>query len=237
MSLVKRFTGSRRFQKAVGVMAAEYLRLVWKTTGFVVEPEGILEQAERDFPVILGVWHGQHYLFPFVRRSLKGDHPVKVLVSRHRDGEINAIAAERLGIGTIRGSGNHRGGFAHKGGVGAFYQMAAALEQGCSVTLTADVPKVARRAGEGIVRLAAVSGRPIYVASVATRNHLTLDTWDRTEVNLPFGPGAFVGQGPFHVPPDPDADALESARRTVEAALNAVSARAHALADGGAVRG
>jgi lysophospholipid acyltransferase (LPLAT)-like uncharacterized protein len=237
MSLVKRIVGSRQFQKAVGVMAAEYLRLVWKTTGFVVEPEGILEQAERDFPVILGVWHGQHYLFPFVRRSLKGDHPVKVLVSRHRDGEINAIAAERLGIGTIRGSGNHGGGFAHKGGVGAFYQMAAALEQGCSVTLTADVPKVARRAGEGIVRLAAVSGRPIYVASVATRNHLTLDTWDRTEVNLPFGPGAFVGQGPFHVPSDPDADTLESARQAVEAALNAVSARAHALVNGGAVHG
>jgi lysophospholipid acyltransferase (LPLAT)-like uncharacterized protein len=218
-------------------MAAEYLRLVWKTTGFVVEPEGILEQAERDFPVILGVWHGQHYLFPFVRRSLPSDHPVKVLVSRHRDGEINAIAAERLGIGTIRGSGNHRGGFAHKGGVGAFYQMVAALEQGCTVTLTADVPKVARRAGEGIVRLAAVSGRPIYVASVATRNHLTLDTWDRTEVNLPFGAGAFVGQGPFRVPPDPDADTLESARQTVEAALNAVSARAHALVKGGTVRG
>jgi lysophospholipid acyltransferase (LPLAT)-like uncharacterized protein len=237
MSLVKRLAGSRRFQKAVGVMAAEYLRLVWKTTGFMVEPEGILEQAERDLPVILGVWHGQHYLFPFVRRSLKSDHPVKVLVSRHRDGEINAIAAERLGIGTIRGSGNHGGGFAHKGGVGAFYQMVAALEQGCTVTLTADVPKVARRAGEGIVRLAAVSGRPIYVASVVTRNHLTLDTWDRTEVNLPFGPGAFVGQGPFHVPPDADADALESARLTVEAALNAVSARAHALVNGGAVRG
>ena len=39
----------------------------------------------------------------------------KVLVSRHRDGEINAIAAERLGVGAIRGSGHHGSGFAPRG--------------------------------------------------------------------------------------------------------------------------
>ena len=46
MSLVKRLVGSRPFQRAVGVMAAEYLRLVWTTTGFVVEPEGICRAGE-----------------------------------------------------------------------------------------------------------------------------------------------------------------------------------------------
>ena len=133
MSLVKRFVGSRPFQRAVGVMAAEYLRLVWTTTGFTVEPEGFVEHARFDFPVIVGIWHGQHYLLPFMR----GERPFKVLVSRHRDGEINAIAAEHLGIGTIRGSGDHGAEFARKGGVGAFRQMLATLAQGCSVTLTA----------------------------------------------------------------------------------------------------
>jgi len=236
MSLVKRLVGSRPFQKAVGVMAAEYLRLVWTTTGFALEPEGILEQAERDLPVILGVWHGQHYLFPFIRRAVSRDRAAKVLVSRHRDGEINAIAAEHLGIGTIRGSGNHGGEFTRKGGVGAFYQMVAALEQGCSVTLSADVPKVARRAGLGIVRLAAVSGRPIYVAAIATRNHITLDTWDRTEVNLPFGRGGIVARGPLRVPAEADAATLESARQAVEAELNLATARARELAHRSATR-
>ena len=37
-------------------MAAEYLRLVWKTTRFVVEPDGIYEQFERDAPVIMRRW-------------------------------------------------------------------------------------------------------------------------------------------------------------------------------------
>ena len=227
MSLVKRLVGSRPFQRTVGVMAAEYLRLVWMTTRFTVEPEGFVERAQPDFPVIVGVWHGQHYLLPFMR----GEHVFKVLVSRHRDGEINAIAAEHLGIGTIRGSGDHGTEFARKGGVSAFRQILAALAQGCSVTLTADVPKVTRVAGRGIVRLAAISGRPIYLVAITTRNRITLDNWDRTEINLPFGRGGIVGRGPFRVAPDADADALESARQTIQGALDGATLRAHQLAD------
>ena len=227
MSLVKRLVGSRSFQRAVGVMAAEYLRLVWSTTWFVVEPEGFVEHAQFDFPVIVGIWHGQHFLLPFMR----GERAFKVLISRHRDGEINAIAAEHLGIGAIRGSGDHGGEFARKGGVGAFRQMLATLAQGCSVTLTADVPKVTRIAGSGIVRLAAVSGRPIYLVAIATHNRITLNNWDRTEINLPFGRGGIVGRGPFRVAADADADALETARLTIESELNVATKRAHQLAD------
>jgi lysophospholipid acyltransferase (LPLAT)-like uncharacterized protein len=227
MSLVKRLVGSRPFQRAVGIMAAEYLRLVWMTTGFTIEPEGFVEHAQFDFPVIVGVWHGQHYLLPFMR----GERAFKVLVSRHRDGEINAIAAEHLGIGTIRGSGDHGNEFARKGGVGAFRQILATLAQGCSVTLTADVPKVTRIAGLGIVRLAAISGRPIYLVAIATRNRITLNNWDRTEINLPFGRGGIVGRGPFRVAADADDDALERARRTIESELDVATVRAHELAD------
>jgi lysophospholipid acyltransferase (LPLAT)-like uncharacterized protein len=227
MSLVKRLIGSRPFQRAVGVMAAEYLRLVWKTTRFTMEPEGFVERATPDVPVIVGIWHGHHYLLPFMR----GELPFKVLVSRHRDGEVNAITAKHLGIGAIRGSGDHGVEFARKGGVSAFRQMLATLAEGCSVTLTADVPKVSRVAGPGIVRLAAVSGRPIYLVAIATRNRITLDNWDRTEINLPFGRGGIVGRGPFRVAADADDDALEATRRTIESELADATTRAHELAD------
>jgi lysophospholipid acyltransferase (LPLAT)-like uncharacterized protein len=227
MSLVKRVVGSRAFQRTVGVMAAEYLRLVWKTTWFVTEPAGIYDRADRDFPVILGMWHGQHFLTPFVR----GRRRAKVLVSRHRDGEVNAIAAEHLGVGTIRGSGAHNGEFDRKGGVTAFRAMAAALEEEWAVALTADVPKVSRVAGLGIVRLAAVSGRPIYLVAIVTHNRLTLANWDRSAIPLPFGRGAIVGAGPFRVPADASAETLESARRTVEDELNVATRRAQELAD------
>src|SRR5882724_12423097 len=90
------FKGARDtgwIRTSVGVLAAHYLRLVWKTSRFVIEPEDFYQRVEPDLPVIVAMWHGQHFMMPFVRRG----HRVKVLISRHRDGEINAIAAERLG--------------------------------------------------------------------------------------------------------------------------------------------
>jgi lysophospholipid acyltransferase (LPLAT)-like uncharacterized protein len=228
MSWVKRLVGSRPFQKATGIVAAEYLRLVWKTTRLVIEPEGIYERVDRDAPVIIAMWHGQHFLAPFIRRAQDRG---KVLVSRHRDGEINALAVERLGIGAIRGSGNHGGGFIGKGGVSAFKEMLNALEEGYNVALTADIPKVARVVGLGIVKLASASGRPIYPIAIATRRRLELNNWDRTAINLPFSRGGGVAGEPVRVPADADAAALETARRALEAALNAATARAYAIAD------
>jgi lysophospholipid acyltransferase (LPLAT)-like uncharacterized protein len=228
MSWVKRLVGSRPFQKATGIVAAEYLRLVWKTTRLVIEPEGIYERVDRDAPVIIAMWHGQHFLAPFIRRAQDRG---KVLVSRHRDGEINALAVERLGIGAIRGSGNHGGGFIGKGGVSAFKEMLNALEEGYNVALTADIPKVARVVGLGIVKLASASGRPIYPIAIATRRRLELANWDRTAINLPFSRGGGVAGEPVRVPADADAAELETARRALEAALNAATARAYAIAD------
>src|SRR5207244_4156263 len=135
-----------------------------------------------DSPFIIAMWHGQHFLMPFIKR----EHRAKVLISRHRDGEINAVAAERLGIGTIRGSGNLGGAFIGKGGVSAFKEMLSALEQGYIVALTADVPRVARVAGLGIIKLARASGRSIYPIAITTHRRIELKTWDRTAINLPF---------------------------------------------------
>jgi lysophospholipid acyltransferase (LPLAT)-like uncharacterized protein len=213
---------------AVAIIAAEYLRLVWRTSSFVTEPPDIYERAARDSPVILAMWHGQHFLVPFIRRA---EHRAKVLISRHRDGEINAIAAEWLGVGTIRGSGNLGGGFVGKGGVSAFKEMLSALEAGYNVALTADVPKVARVVGLGIIKLASASGRPIYPLAVATKRRVELKTWDRTAINLPFTHGVGVVGEPVHVPADADAGTLESARCALQASLDRATARAYAVVD------
>jgi lysophospholipid acyltransferase (LPLAT)-like uncharacterized protein len=227
MAFARRLRHSPWFQKTVGILAAEYLRLVWKTSSFVVEPANVYERAERDQPIILAMWHGQHFMTPFLRRH----HRVKVLISRHSDGEINAIAAERLGVGTIRGSGDHERRFAAKGGVTAFRAMAQELAAGCNVALTADVPKVARVAGLGVVTLARESGQPIYPVAMATSRRMVFDNWDRTALNLPFSRGAIVAGDPIRVPAGADAGVLESARQTLQAALNAVTERAYALVD------
>jgi lysophospholipid acyltransferase (LPLAT)-like uncharacterized protein len=225
MSLLKRVVTSRSFQKTVGIASAEWLRLVWMTNRVVLEPADIHEHVAPDLPVILAMWHGQHFLVPFIRGAAKA----KVLVSRHRDGEINAITAERLGVGAIRGSGAHGGEYVRKGGVTAFGQMLAALADGFSLGLTADVPKISRVAGLGIVMLARASGRPILPVAITTQFCIELGNWDRTEINLPFGRSAAVAGELIRVSGDADEAALEQARRDVEDRLNAATARAREI--------
>ncbi|MFL6799488.1 MAG: lysophospholipid acyltransferase family protein [Xanthobacteraceae bacterium] len=234
MSSVKSILNSPPFQETAGLLAAQYLRLVWSTTSFVMEPEDIYQRGEREAPVIIAMWHGQHFLMPFIRRT--GDR-AKVLISRHRDGSLNALAAKRLGVDVIRGSGHLSGDFISKAGVGAFREMLEALAQGYNIALTADVPKVARVAGLGIIKLACISGRPIYPVAIATRRRVQLENWDRTTINLPFGRGGRVAGTPIRVPPDADTAALEAARCALQASLDAATARAYAIADGEVGRG
>ena len=224
--LLRNILRSGWFQRAVGFLAAEYLRLVWKTNTFVVDPPHVYDMCEPRQPVILVFWHGQHLMTPFIKT--KESYRGKVLISRHRDGEYNAIAAERLGIGTIRGSGDHGSAFHRKGGVGAFKEMVRALEANYNVGMTADVPKRSRVAGLGVIMLARESGRPIMPLAMATSRFIRLNNWDRTTINLPFGRGALVGVEEINVPPDADAAAMERLRLRLEAYLNEATRRAYA---------
>ncbi|HXW42175.1 MAG TPA: lysophospholipid acyltransferase family protein [Xanthobacteraceae bacterium] len=228
MSL-RRFVDFPWVQKSIGIVAAEYLRFVRRTCTFGIDPPDFYARVRPELPAIVAMWHGQHFMMPFLKRK---EHLVKVLISRHRDGEINAIAADRLGVEPIRGSGSRGRDFLKKGGVAGFKQMLEALAAGYNVALTADIPKISRIAGRGIVELARVSGRPIYPVAVATSRYVELNSWDRSVLNLPFGRFAVAVGEPVRVGQSADATAVEQARRLVETRLNATTERAHAIAEG-----
>ena len=215
-------------QSAVATAGAWYLRLVWYSSRVAFEPTDIYDTAHT--PVIVAMWHGQHFLMPFVKKN-DGSHRAKVLISRHRDGEINARAAEKFGIQAIRGSGDHGGEFYRKGGAAAFSKMLDALAQGYNVAMTADIPKIARVAGLGAIKLAQRSGRPIYAVAVASSRRIELDNWDHTAVNLPFSRIGVAASEPIYVPSDADSATLESARQHIESELNRLTARAYMMAD------
>ena len=215
-------------QAAIGTMAAHYLRFVARTNSLVMEPSDVYDRIGPQMPLILAMWHGQHFLIPFVRRP---QDRAKVMISWHRDGQLNAIVAEKLGVDVIRGSGAGNGEFLRKGGVAAFAGMLEALSEGYSVAMTADVPKVSRVAGLGIVKLAQKSGRPVVPVATTTSRRIELNNWDRSSVSLPFGRRTVVAMDPIYVAADADEAALEAARLAVETALNEATRRAQSLAD------
>jgi lysophospholipid acyltransferase (LPLAT)-like uncharacterized protein len=224
--LGKRLMRSRAVQSTLGRLLAGYLRLVERTNRFVWEPADAYDRIG-PLPVIVAMWHGQHFMVPFAKRP---QDPAAALVSRSGDGEFNAIALQHLGIRAVRGSGaRRRTKIREKGGVAALRGLLKALEQGENVVMTADVPKVSRVCGEGIVTLARLSGRPVVPVAVVTSRRIDFNSWDSASIGLPFGHGAIVIGDAIPVPRDADAATLEAERLKIERELDAVHARAYAL--------
>jgi lysophospholipid acyltransferase (LPLAT)-like uncharacterized protein len=226
MGLAKRLFRSDPVQAMVGTLLALYLRLVERTTRFVIDPVDPFRTIVPSQPVITAMWHGEHLMLPFARRP---EDPTASLVSRSADGEIEARLLSALGIRAIRGSGAQGRKTAAKGGVAALRAMLRALAGGEMVVLTADVPKVARHCGLGIVTLAKLSGCPIVPVAVVGSHRIELANWDRTKIPLPFGRGAMVYGTPIRVAADAGPAEMEAARLATEVGLDAVHARAAAL--------
>ena len=236
MGIVKRITRSRFVQEALGFLVARYLTFVQRTNRFVMEPADAYDRIGPQMPVIAAMWHGQHFMIHFAKRQ---QDKAASLVSRSGDGEFNAVALRHLGIRAIRGSGARGRDIRKKGGVAALRGMLRALADGEMVVMTADIPKISRICGTGIVTLAQMSGRPIVPVAVVTSRRIDFNSWDRASLGLPFGRGAIVLGDPVFVSRDADEAALEHIRQQVERALDAVHERAYALvgaADPGARR-
>ncbi len=215
----------------IGSAAAGYIRLVGATNRLTYE--GSVDYAELDLsePLIITMWHGQHLLLPVVRRK---DHRVVVLISRHRDGDLQAIVAEKLGVETARGSAaRDQSRIIERGGISGFLRLRGAIKEGKSVCLTADLSNtVARRAGPGIIQLARASGAPIAPLALATSRRKIVGSWDNTSVNLPFGRMAMVVGDFISVPADADDATIEEKRLALENELNRITERAYAIVDG-----
>ncbi|WP_428641833.1 lysophospholipid acyltransferase family protein [Roseibium sp.] len=226
--MIKRLGRHPWVLSGVGTALAGYLKLVYHTNRFVVAPEGVHEKTAQHLPVIVAMWHGQHFMVPFAKPA---HWPAKVMISRSADGEVNAVAARKLGLGLIRASGGQNARQIKKrGGMRGFIEALRALKEGYSIAMTADVPKgPARKSGIGIVQLAKHSGRPILPVAVATSRSKELDSWDKASVNLPFGRGGIAVGELIWVPSDTDDDALEAYRLQVEEGLNAATRHAYEL--------
>jgi lysophospholipid acyltransferase (LPLAT)-like uncharacterized protein len=126
-----------------------------------------------------------------------------------------------LGVGSVWTGGRYAGGGR------TFRRILELLARGESIALTADVPKVARVVDRGILRLAQVSGRPIYPLAVVTTRRIDLQNWDRMSIPLPFGKGVISVGAPIHVAGDLDQAQLETARLALEGALDDTVQRAY----------
>ncbi len=171
------------------------------TSKVIREPADTDSYLEKLNPMIVAMWHGQFLLLPLIKPKTV---PVHNMVAKHADGEMIGRALLHFDMGLIRGAGAGESG-KDRGGSGALRAALKALKANITVAMTTDVPPgPARVAGMGIVTLARMSGRPIVPLAMATDRFITLPTWSRFTINLPFSNLAMVAGEPIYVPRDAD---------------------------------
>jgi 3-deoxy-D-manno-octulosonic-acid transferase len=213
--------------KITGGALAGLIRTVKATSKTIHEPPDLIDRLRTQVPFIMAMWHGQFMMLSDLNTR---EYDVTAMVARHGDAEVMAHVLGHFGINAIRGAGAGRRR-KNRGGVYALRAAHRALDSGTIVAMTADVPSsMPRVAGDGIVTLARLSGRPIIPIAAATSRHLVLNTWSKLTVNLPFSTLAVVAADPIFVPAGATAGELEQTRLAVEKSLNNVTARAYELA-------
>ncbi len=119
--------------------------------------------------------HGNILTAAYLHRDQNG----ATLISQHNDGELIAGVARRLGYQPVRGS-------ASRGGARAFLEILKDY-QDVAMGFTPDGPRGPRgRVHEGIIQLAAESGRAICAHGYAASPAKVMDSWDKFLVPYPF---------------------------------------------------
>uniref|UniRef100_A0A7C3V084 DUF374 domain-containing protein n=1 Tax=Desulfobacca acetoxidans TaxID=60893 RepID=A0A7C3V084_9BACT len=204
------------WRRLAPALARGYVRLLLLTTRTALwgdEAGKALLQSEA--PVVFALWHCHLLACLYLDKIFCRSKPaIALMASPSRDGEFIGEVARGLGFLVFPGS-------RHKGGIQALQHLAACMQQGCSTALATDGSRgPARVAQKGVLYLARETQTPIVPVAVANSRKITLNTWDRFEVPLPFGKSALMAAAPLWVSPRDRGDLLEAKRQILESRLN-----------------
>lgn len=217
-------------QATLATVLAGWMRFCFATMRWTVENRAAAESVWRaGGGVIVCFWHSRIALSPASWPMDGTAQEPRALISLSADGEFIAGAVAKMGIPAIRGSSTkktHKGEKA-KGGSAAFRDVLRWVRGGGCVAITPDGPRgPAEQMAEGAIVLAEMTGAPVLMLGLASKPCLTLNSWDRAVVPLPFSRGAIVWGDPFTASELEDS---EAERAAWAARLSALTRRAEAL--------
>src|SRR6478736_2612925 len=124
--MLKKIARSQAMIATGGLVLAGHYWLVGRTNRVIHDPaQDFYQPFDENHAVIVALWHGEHFLIPFLGR--KGDRFVP-LSTNHRDGEILARGGKYFGLKFLRGSGDHGREFLRKKALQAFTGMMRELK-------------------------------------------------------------------------------------------------------------
>jgi lysophospholipid acyltransferase (LPLAT)-like uncharacterized protein len=159
---------------------ARLIALTWRCR--FIDVHNFLRQPHG--PMIFCIWHNRLGLSMVIweRFAQKKIHSsgLVALISASHDGGVLARALRYFNVEAVRGSSSRRG-------AQALLELTSYTDRGYSIAITPDGPRgPCYVVQDGIIALAQLSGSPILPVSTHVRWKLTLKSWDRFQIPLPF---------------------------------------------------
>ena len=172
-------------------------------------------------PVIFCIWHNRlaTCIKPLnvYRRPYNSGAGMAALVSASKDGAFLSRALEWFGVQPVRGSSSRRG-------AQALRELTTWAERGYDLTITPDGPRgPCYQIQDGITSLAQLTGLPIVPVALNLNWKISLKSWDRFQIPLPFARCEVCVGKTFRVPADASDVEREKLRLQLEAELRAIT--------------
>ena len=183
--MIKYIAGFKLTQLLVSFLGSVYVLFVYKTSTINLKNRKNIELLfKKNESFIYAFWHDQLLMCPLTWQS---ELEIKVLISKHRDGDIIAKLISNLGFKAIRGSTHKAGKTKNKGGLLSARQMIKSLKKGISIGISPDGPKGPRhKVSDGILSISRLSNASILPVGIGFKKKWVLNTWDKFIIPKPF---------------------------------------------------
>jgi len=163
--------------------------------------------------MIFVFWHGDLFFAGCAGNRENKKRKIYILTSKSRDGEVLTRFLHKLGFGTVRGS-------SYQGGLAGFFSLHDKLHIGANTALALDGSRGPRYdAKPGAIMLAKTSGALLVPGAIHCSLKVSLKSWDRCEIPLPFSRCQVRIGKPVSVSRDIDREELEKIRKSLETNL------------------
>ncbi len=167
------------------------------------------------------VWHNRLALsmiayFDFVKKRNQ-TAGLAAMVSASKDGGFLAGVLESFGVEPVRGSSSRRG-------AQALRELTTWARQGYDLAITPDGPRGPRyELQDGVIALAQLTGISIIPVGYELGWKITLGSWDRFQIPLPFSRCEMIYEKPIFVPRETTEAGREALRVQLEETLRRIS--------------
>lgn len=170
---------------------------------------------------IVAIWHNRLALSLILyRKFITERYPnrqLAALVSASRDGGMLARVIELFRAHPIRGSSSRRGAQAVR-------ELVAAAGEGYDLAITPDGPRGPRYiVQEGVITAAQLTGLPVLPVAYRLGWKLTLRSWDRFQIPLPFSTVEISLAEPIRPPRGGGAEVRSQWRAQLEERLRSIT--------------